>query len=202
MKVICLEGLPRTGKSTFIRRLDRRLCLVPEYYAFLRDGEFPEMPRTLDEFVANQQIFLRIEQKRILLLQQTTSDTAVVDRCYLSNVAYAYALGKVTGEPFYEAALELHREKVSSGELIVPSTYVYFCEHPETVLQRINERPDMFQPVWREYDFLSQLFGFYENYFGELCRVPVLTPETFDTTDVQESVRDNGLDKLYCEGVK
>jgi len=199
-KIICLEGLPRTGKSIFYANSCSNIAKIPEYYCFLTKEEFPRTPTTLEEFIANQTLFLKMELRRAAMIGAAREESIVVDRCFLSNLAYAYALQECTGLPVFEVSLDLHKKQLANGGLIIPGSYIYFFDSIKEIKCRVENSDSHYEKIWRQERFLSSMNEFYQAYFSKYAEAPVYRSGNLVLDDLfKNTAKDNGIQRLFAE---
>ncbi len=180
-KIICLEGLPRTGKTTFFNKIDFEK--VPEYYSFLNSENINKLDS--NNFEINQKIFLDIE---LLRKKMISGEIIILDRSVLSNLAFSYALEKISNGNQYIQSKKLHLNYLSKNKIIIPNAFIYFKTNnlPE-IKKRIKNSG--FNDVWLKKDFLENINYFYDFYFSKLCNVPVF--EFSEDLDFEKLIKSN-----------
>lgn len=129
--VVAFEGLPFAGKTTTIKRLASALSsavVVPEYHDVISEQERKRLsvpPASVAEQRARLDRYAEIEQVRWETLH-SHADIILVDRSYLSLLAYAKALRAESG----------HSTDVTSYKLRF-QTLISDSSHPARPLDRV-----------------------------------------------------------------
>ena len=199
-RIICVEGLPRVGKTTIIQQLKERYPVISEYYEYLNGGKLAPV-KTIKNYNDNQAMLLDIEEKRKKDIKQAN---VFVDRSFLSNLSFSFAMEKTFKKPFYKISKDLHSSKLNENKLIIPNAFIYIkCNDFEGIRERM--RLSNFDEIWLTEGFIELIYNFYERYFSCYCSVPVinLTSPIIDSFDFLEKInrmsikeKDKGVKKL------
>lgn len=144
-KFIYVEGLPGSGKSTFVREIGPRL----NYRVFKEPVDKAHLDRFYKDpvrYAWNLQVHMlhrRIGIQRLAACEALYSDTyegALVDRSVFGDAAFEkmhYEEGNICGLDHETYLAALHGMKL---DLFPPTTLVFIDARPETCLERIHER--------------------------------------------------------------
>lgn len=151
-RVVVIEGMPSAGKTTLTNLLARLgWQTVPEYVA--DDGRWTA---TTDDG-AHQRNWVIKER----LLRERPGTPLVVDRNFLTSLAYAYSVRRLSGEHhLLDERVEWLRRHLAAGFFGHPVLYCVLDLDPATSLQRRGcEKPS--DHPWARRAVLDELRAFY-----------------------------------------
>lgn len=146
-----LEGLPGAGKTSFIRRIGKK-----ESFEIVEQV----IPHNICNSGLEEYYFYSdyLKYKKAISLQRKS--TVVMDRGYLSTLAYNHTFDKLFKSNNYKNIKEKFEQK---GEIFFkPCTFLYVAVSVNESLAR-KERTNKNNSVWCNKDFLFYMNEFYEN---------------------------------------
>ena len=155
-KSFALEGLPCSGKSTFINRLriefDNFEC-IPELYIEIKKGDRPEITR---------EIYANAELEKYKNFSQNNKNT-IFDRTFLSTLAFSYAKAKTLNNAS-DLDFNLNFYKMNIKEVIIPDCIFIFNISSEKSIERRKTliRDDTLN-FWTNKAFLDNFSDFYDS---------------------------------------
>jgi thymidylate kinase len=160
---IVLEGLPGAGKSSNIRRL------INELPALAIPGESRLFLRTLGNYKLIDKYYWLNEEIKTRLAKSFQAPIVLFDRCYVSALAYAYALTSVRGhhrgfEECYEEQLSWYRRSMVEGRLVRPDLIIVLDVNPHISVSRKPNAHD-FDDVWADIECLKAMRNYYKLFF-------------------------------------
>lgn len=154
------EGLPGAGKTTVLAALAN-----PGHVMVVRELLTREPPDAeLAWYLAN-------DADKDALARADSTPVVLMDRSYLSTLAYRYALQQREGGDPYDQALAAVTQRLAAGTLHVPDGYLYFRHSPASSLARQSEAN---ASQWRSEQFLKAVQDFYDYHLGNELRGLVL----------------------------
>lgn len=150
-KIIVLEGLPGTGKTTLGNLFNQEMLVIPEMI--------------LDEAASKEagELFYFKNDLAKIKKAKDTGDTVLVERSYASTLAHNYAKLKIDGNDDYFKVLEAFAKNKKEGQL-VPDLYIYLKIGVKKSLIRKN-RAETSADIWTQEKYLSAIESYYNNYF-------------------------------------
>lgn len=151
-KVIVIEGLPGTGKTTLANKFaDKGVRVIPEMFLKMDENSYRD-----ELFFFQNDIAKVMEGRRI-------GGIVLVERTYPSTLAHNYSRLIIDNKPEYFNILKAFSEN-KLREKIVPDLYIYINIDVKTSLLRKN-RPVTQNDIWTQEKYLNYIKDFYENYF-------------------------------------
>jgi thymidylate kinase len=156
MAIFVLEGLPGTGKTRLLNDLPKKINL----YAI--DQIISNKPQIVISpgIFAQDFFFDNDSQKHLLAERISEKKDVLMDRCFLSTIAYNMCFKDAQYEHLTDALKNLdsrYSDRVS---------YIYIKISPEVSLQRKNKRMDNPEDLWSFYENLEKTIAFYGNFFS------------------------------------
>ncbi len=154
---IVLEGLPGAGKTSILNSLRRQkdICVLQQFET------------TINSEINNQQQYRNNDLFKSKRAQNTANRICVLDRDFISTLAFDYAKTKM-GRPIdYSPSLTQYKEMFGT-ELILADIYIYLRLTPELSIARKKMNRDS---VWSNPEFLTYLKEFYDDYFDYLKHI-------------------------------
>lgn len=151
-RAIVMEGMPNAGKTTLTNSLARLgWQVVPEYVA--DDGRWP----STDNDSAHQYNWVLKER----LLGERPRTPVVVDRNFLTALAYAYSVRRQPGQRrLLSERVEWLRRHLTAGSFRHPALYCVLDLDADTSLQRRGREKPSDHP-WAQRTVLDELRAFY-----------------------------------------
>jgi thymidylate kinase len=144
--VVALEGIPGSGKTTL-----RRSLRVDGYSIDRVEQILPGDPQS-DHDISIDQI---IESDILKTLRATSDnfDIVLLDRYYLSTLAYQYSYDIVTGLSTYESLAARYKQYLKGGQLVIPDLTI----HIDTPLEESYRRKNRLSgdEMWVNGEFLD-----------------------------------------------
>lgn len=168
--IITIEGMPGAGKTTHLFQLARDL----EGRSIIISEMNPEPGATWTEKSSAEQnaIFHELWVERMQLLQQFPKETVfLLDRSYISNLAFAYALDSLQGSSIYADRKDRALRDITFHEDLI----IVLDATPKTSLERRIQSGELIPWPWAEPSFLNK---FQEFYHKELKDYSVVYIET------------------------
>lgn len=154
-KVIVIEGLPGTGKTTLANKFcSEGLSIIPEMFLEI-ENEDPK-----DELFFFRNDIAKIAKGREI------GGLVLVERTYPSTLAHNYSRLVLDNKTDYFYILKAFSENKLERK-IVPDLYVYIDINVETSLLRKN-RPVTQDDIWTQEKYLHSIKFFYNNYFKSI----------------------------------
>lgn len=193
---IYIEGLACAGKTTFIEYLQDKMpdtvCWIPELPADLKEIN-NEICRKND--IAKLQTALELEKDK---------EIVIVDRSYVSTLAYNFILYQLKQENEYVKTFSWYKENSFSGRLHQPDLFVYIVIDEKASIDRARTSGKFSEEfAW----FLGPEYGSeYFNMFFKYIEpdVPILVLDGKNTFQENQKILLDFLaqkmDSLYSEG--
>jgi thymidylate kinase len=168
-RIIALEGLPFTGKSTASASLQRTLggvAIVADYHELIAPDDRQRMA-TLSDSAADQvsrvNMYRRLDDHRWDLARGSRHQVIVFDRCYVSIAAYRVALHQTFGARLWNQSRQAQVEAIDRQcERKVPREILYFGVDLDVAVDRHRRLSTMIDQRLRTRDFLSNLIDAYQ----------------------------------------
>lgn len=176
--IIAFEGMPGAGKTTIIKILAKKLrgsAIVPQI-------ELPALRR--DDLIASKQ-YLNAEIRKTEAIRRLSKEhkLILVDRTFLTTLAYSYARSRCTGDPApHRKLIEYFRWLDRSHRFPRPTRLFFlFVRIDQSIDRRIKySRAKEFRR-WFDFKFLKHFETFYcRRRFGFNMPYPII----IDTTDM------------------
>ena len=151
--VIVFEGLPGSGKTTLKNDLMFGQLIVDRVEQILPDNPDNDEELTLDDIFRSD----TLKTERII---NRKGDIVLLDRYYLSTLAYQYAHDKVFGSNNYNISREWYDSALQSGLIVQPDLTVYIDTPLEASYKRKNRMPNTSE--WTNQAFLLAMKEFYD----------------------------------------
>lgn len=164
--IISLEGLGASGKTSLLKEIQgENYFIIPEIRDAVQEtGDKQKFSTDDSKTEKTNEWFLKIEQERSAqALQQ--SKIVLMERCFISQIAYNYAKDKLLKTDFSKSLLQ----NIANFKLVVP--YVAYLklsalESKERMLIRNkhNEKENILNAIENyTVEFNSHIFNYYEN---------------------------------------
>lgn len=186
-KKICVEGLPRVGKSTIIEPYKQEYNCIPEFFNYIDLDIFSDKVENLNDLRANQQKFIEIEKLR---KSQIKKETNIIDRCVLSNLAFSYAFSKIKKDDgYFIESVKLHYDSLKKSKIILPTHYI-FIESADNVdiKNKLSKIKPSLTTNWSKELFMNKIREFYNLYFTNYCMVPKISFNRFPKREEVDKV--------------
>lgn len=185
MFIIGIEGLVRAGKSTLSSYLGKTLQakIIPEYGVYTKgSAAFPQYPpATLEEALAAIKFFIGIEQLRVNDLP-IGHEIVIVDRTYLTCLAFDYAANHFTEFDIYKESHRLWREATK----IEPDLLIFLDVSDEELNRRIAPDKHVYLPHFYQPEFNYHIREFFTNLIDNNHRVVKIDANQNPTAIEQE----------------
>lgn len=158
MKIIVLEGIPGTGKTTLAKDLAASTrSLYYSEHIFLNEIFEYNSQHTLD----SESIYL-LHWEVKWRISQLIKKTCIFDRNHLSTLAYNYAKSKIeNNKSYFLTVLSWYQESLRTGVLKEPDFYFILDIDPSTSLSR---QPQSRNKIWGTEEGLNYSRDFYKNF--------------------------------------
>jgi len=161
MKILYLEGIAGSGKSTLIDVLaNEGYPTFSELGDFFGLKEFPSEGRNLKEIKRTIRWFIKYESKR-------TKSTGIYDRGYLSHLAFYPVFEKITGirrcadlcNKLYTEAIQQGKIKRGGGIVLLDTSIEQSLEN---IKRKENKGTHKLSEYWHDINFLTELVKTYK----------------------------------------
>lgn len=157
--IIVLEGLPGSGKTTIASLLKSKYCFGLVLQIIVDVEKIKSQPNFKNPYFIN-------DEEKCLQMETLAKrhQHVVVDRNYISTLAFNYALGK---DPKHHSTFSIAKEWYVNSfgqKLIPPSQYIYFKTPIKYCFSRKGRKPNL-KNVWANSYYLKRMKHFYENTF-------------------------------------
>lgn len=152
--IIAFEGLPCAGKTIFIDKFKRKYSdfyCMPELFIDIKEDE---TSLSIRERYANAEI---LRKKRIDDVEQNV----VLDRSFLSTLAFSYAKHKTTGDESDYIYNHKFFEETSQNIAIPDFVIVFVISPQESMLRRRKLVRDDTLSFWGNEVFLQNFLNYY-----------------------------------------
>ena len=150
-RVIVLEGLPGTGKTTLSNLFSQEILVVPEIVLDINDAE-----------KEGELFYFKNDLAKIKKAKEA-KDVVLVGRSYASTLAHNYARLVMDSRSDYFNVLEVFAKNKKEG-ILVPDLYIYLEIEVKNSLARKN-RPVNRDDIWTQEKYLNIIQNYYKNYF-------------------------------------
>lgn len=179
-KYIAFEGMPGTGKTTITKKITLQgMTVVPQLY-------FPEA-ESLSTEIENKQAYLYGYAENWSRAAGNGAPVVIMDRIFISTLAYSYAKEKVLGVGCYGLVMDIVRGLLQKGYFKELSGMIIFMARLETSIDRRKKfQNDKEYNIWFNVEFLRHYYEYY--YFRmwtDFYHCPVFTIETDGLTAEQ-----------------
>jgi thymidylate kinase len=182
--IISLEGLGASGKTSLLKEIQgENYFIIPEIRDAVQEtGDKQKFSKDDSMTTKTNEWFLKIEQERSAqALQQ--SKIVLMERCFISQIAYNYAKDKLLKTYFSKSLLQ----SIGNFKLVVP--YVAYLklsalESRERMLVRDkhNEKQNILNSIENyTIEFNSHIFTYYENLKNVLQEKMLVIDANLDT---------------------
>lgn len=164
--IISLEGLGASGKTSLLKEIQgENYFIIPEIRDAVQEtGDKQKFSKDDSMTEKTNKWFLKIEQERSAqALQQ--SKIVLMERCFISQIAYNYAKDKLLKTDFSKSLLQ----NIANFKLVVPHVAylkLSVLESRERMLARNkhNEKENILNSIENyTIEFNSHIFDYYEN---------------------------------------
>lgn len=163
MIIIGFEGLIRSGKTTITKKVSKELngFLIPEYGIYT-DGSsvFPKFPaKSMSDAISSIDFFIKIEEIRLKDIEESSSEIIIVDRTYLTCLAFDYAASKYASIDFFNKSLIAWK----SAKKICPDIVVYLDVSDKNLNIRLSHRKNQYLSHFYNSKFNKYMREFYRS---------------------------------------
>lgn len=167
--IIAFEGMPRSGKSTTLGKIkqqkDLNIIIFDELY-FTKEQlkNLKDKRGTLDQ----SKWFLDREAERLGILQSmdlTDADVIVVDRMYLSTLAYCYARSQRNKSKHEFEALVKYYDSTKGQFLKYDAVIIFDTSIENSQSERRPNRESKEREYWMDTNFMKH----YQSFYKETC---------------------------------
>ena len=169
-KVYSLEGLPGTGKTTLIERF--RGC----YGVDVVNQILPNEP--IDDKAMPMSFYLNSEELKTKEAINCIKDICILDRYYVSTLAFYWAYDKINHTNEYECAYKWYKTAIISRKIWQPFTVYYIEINSATSIIRKNRKSSESRDnLWENRNFLDYFNDYYDYFYKKieprtrLCRI-------------------------------
>lgn len=160
-KMYVLEGLPGAGKTTMLHEFakNKNIATVPQILPFE-----PHAGQTVGHDFYQRSDLLKTDRWR-----KTKHSHLVLDRYYLSTLAFTWAYDKMHDTASYPSMFRWYKEALSNHLLIRPYK-VFYIEVPLRLsLIRKERKPDLGSgDIWSNSEFLENFDRYYHYFYKEV----------------------------------
>lgn len=191
-RIIAVEGMPGAGKTTFIKKyIHNETASLPQLQIKNRRVLNADTLETSISFLETEDY----KTKQINILEEHSKEV-VLDRTFITTLAYCYARSKLNGKPEEYASLFNMHSKIKHT-ITLPTHLVYMDVSVNKSLQRRNafSRDERYKN-WFNPTFLGYLKEFYDI---ELKKVLPLTPLYIDTSNLTRDEVFRSVKKMLCK---
>jgi thymidylate kinase len=188
-RVVALEGLPFTGKSSAALNLKSKssaAAIIPDYHELIAPDDRARMAK-LSDSTADQQvridIYRRLDDRRWDLAGGLVHSVVVFDRCYVSIAAYRLALQRTFGTTRWGQSPDRPELSDTRCERSVPREILYFQVDLEVAVDRHRRLSTTLDPQLRTPAFLSSLIDAYGEVLKD-CGSQVVSIDSNEPLDV------------------
>lgn len=170
-RVIALEGLPFSGKSTSIAVAsdhNSSIVTVPEYHDLdhLVGGlDYNELPLSSEMQLEHAYRYQEIEEHRWRYVHEAPANSLVMlDRCHISIIAYALAIDREKSLKTVQAVVSRYEERINTAEFLVgePDVVVFLEMSGPIAVERIRRLHTSMSDELVSPSFISHLVDAYE----------------------------------------
>lgn len=164
-EAVALEGLPFSGKSTCLRRSARRgRIVIPEYHELLPQLGASSAGSSLEDQVTALRTYRKLEADRWRLVDESDAQFAVLDRSFVSVLAYTAALAEMHAAADWRALAELEARRRPR----LPKAILMIALPLDEAVRRHARFARQIPTALRSATFLAHLISSYERLFEEL----------------------------------
>ena len=187
-KIIAFEGMPGAGKTTALLSFAHEF--EGKYIVLSEMNPEPDSPWKHASIKEQGEIFHQLWVERIQSLRKfhSTKVSFLLDRSYISNLAFSYALDKFKGTDYYSA----HKAAVARDLDINAdfSSVIVLDVTPECCLERRKRAGDIIPWPWSEKAFLDALRQFYQEELPKFCmKVIYINTDQMSSEQVKQQLR-------------
>ncbi|MDR6193343.1 hypothetical protein [Siphonobacter sp. SORGH_AS_0500] len=165
-KTIAFEGMPGSGKSSVLSRIVSKFRTIHSIDV-IDQTIVDENIVHLDVLERSKKFILaEIAKNESIIFDQNNYRFFLLDRCYISLIAYQYSLAKTFSSYISNKAYNLIRHSIinliAEGKLIEPSLLIVFITSPSiSIDRRKNYLFDQDNEIWFNSLFLQNMYDFY-----------------------------------------
>lgn len=159
-KIIAIEGVCCSGKSTLARNLGSRGFGVVKEYDEYANSQFPELAANQEDLVENTKFFIELERRRFRdsLITIANHQVLILDRSFITCCAFDYAAFAGTELSQCQHVVEdMWREE---KEKINPDIVILLEISHENFLKRLKKSGKTLTPLLRNQRF-NRDFNYY-----------------------------------------
>lgn len=157
-RLVALEGMPGAGKTTFINNFVKdhpNIKLVPEL-------EVKDLKLLHEDNLQTSQLFLLAEKQKSNFIEELSrkNNFILIDRSFLSTLAYCYARSKKLKNRDYQKLVEFYKK--NRKDIIFPTEIIFLDVEIKKSIERRKKfasHPEYLN--WFDEDFLSYFHDFY-----------------------------------------
>ena len=162
--IVVFEGLPGTGKTTAVLTIAAKLkaVCVPEIVVPLLQSD----DRFDIEEKERERFYFRNDEEKCRLAKEANNGLVIMDRNYLSTLAYNYSRLAVEKNPFYNEVLAWYKGNLGK-KLCRPDFYIFFEGDLTHSFDRKNRMVDGSR-VWTSIKHLKAMVEYYRKFFKKI----------------------------------
>lgn len=187
-RMVAIEGMAGAGKTTFINNYIKKANIE-----FLPELEIDDKETLLQDNLETSKYFLIAEKQKSLLIEQLSikNKNIVVDRTFLTTLAYCYARSKRLGNNEYEQ-LQAFYEKNKHNITFPTKLILLDVDVNESLKRRKVYAHNPEYTNWFDRDFLSYMRDFYENEMKKFIKIDVfyLNTTNLSAAEIANKLKD------------
>lgn len=162
-KIVAIEGICCSGKSTLISKLGNSGLVIVKEYGEYTNGQFPRIATNLEELLGNTRFFIELERKRYQdsLTAILDYQTLVIDRSFVTCCAFDRAAFAGTELSQHQPLVEDMWQK--EGQKLVPDLMIILEVDTTHFHQRLTTSGKILNPFLRDprfnYEFNQYLLN-------------------------------------------
>lgn len=175
--IVAIEGMPGAGKTTFIDNYIKKNNIK-----FLPQLGIKDSTVLAKNNLNTSKLFLINEKKKTDLIMKYSSDNqkVVIDRTFLTTLAYCYARSKLYKNKDYEKLLSFYKK--TKANITFPTKLIFLdVKIKESIKRRKRYSNNSIYSNWFSEEFLKYMHEFYNK---ELSKFILLDIFRIDTTNM------------------
>lgn len=180
-RIFVLEGLPGAGKTTLVQKISTRnsnICAVPQI--------LPHEPESNQ--AESIDFYFRSDELKTKMTSEATAAISVLDRYYVSTLAFYWAFDKIRGTKLYDKVFTWYTTRIKSGRLIPPFVTFYIRVDPAVAISRKGRIANDPNNIWTDTSFLHY-FDAYYHFFYQTIEPRTRVIYISENTDLDEISR-------------
>lgn len=159
-KIIAIEGVCCSGKSTLVRNLGSVGFGVVKEYDEYANGQFPKLAANQKDLVKNTEFFIELERRRFQdnLTTITSHQTLILDRSFITCCAFDYAA--FIGKKLSQCQRMVENMWREEKEKINPDIVILLDVSQENFSKRLKKSGKTLTPLLRNQKF-NKDFNYY-----------------------------------------